>query len=350
MASNNQQVKPIVAMARQIDTLKKQLALALPKHLNADRMARLVLTQFSVNPELMNCSFDSIAGAIMNASQMGLEIGVGGQGWLIPYGRTATFIPGWQGLVDLCNRSGRASVWTASVRPGADFRAYKGTKPHIDHDDSDEDPTAPITHVYAVGWVKNAAWPNIEVWNRRKIEAHRDQYNKQGKKHYSFANENNFEMYGRKVALLQVLKYMPKSVELTAAIDASNAVESGGNYTIDGDFFVMPTSAGSDQGDMPAEDLMPKQTVVDIPVQTVAAGNQEPQNQAKTSVQPKTDGNDAMTPQIASALKSRLAKKELTEGELFNVFGVTDWAGFKMNDSLRIQKWINSPGPDAPTE
>ena len=49
----------------------------------------------------------------------------------------------------------------------------------------------------------------IEVWTRAKVEWHLKQYNKVGKRHYALQNENNFEMYGRKVALLQVLKYVP---------------------------------------------------------------------------------------------------------------------------------------------
>jgi recombination protein RecT len=43
-------------------------------------------------------------------------------------------------------------------------------------------------------------------------------------------------MYARKVALLQVLKYMPASVELANALDVSNAADDGKHAVIDGDF------------------------------------------------------------------------------------------------------------------
>ena len=59
-----------------LDKLKPQLALALPRHMNADRMARLVLTQYSTTPALRECTSQSIAGCIMIAAQLGLEPGI----------------------------------------------------------------------------------------------------------------------------------------------------------------------------------------------------------------------------------------------------------------------------------
>jgi recombination protein RecT len=43
-------------------------------------------------------------------------------------------------------------------------------------------------------------------------------------------------MYARKVALLQVLKYMPSSIELANAVEISNATESGKGAVLEGNF------------------------------------------------------------------------------------------------------------------
>ena len=64
-------------------------------------MSRLALTAFSSSTQLQNCDQRTIAASIMTAGQLGLEPGVNGQGYLIPYGRVCTFVPGWKGLVDL---------------------------------------------------------------------------------------------------------------------------------------------------------------------------------------------------------------------------------------------------------
>jgi len=224
---NNQ----LVAMSNFMDKIKPQLALALPKHLTADRMARLALTAFSTTPKLRNCDMQSIAASIMTAGQLGLEPGVNGAGYLIPYGKTCTFVPGWKGLVDLVSRSGRGTVFTGVIFKDQKYTFTDGAKRDlVIHDETDLDAPEDITHAYAIGWVKDATMPIIELWRVSKIEKHRDKYNKVGKNHYSF---RDWEMYCRKVPLLQVLKYMPCSVEVSNAMAISHAAEAGRGATID---------------------------------------------------------------------------------------------------------------------
>lgn len=232
-APATREVSPVAQFSGFMDKLKPQLAKALPAHMNADRMARLALTAFSTNAQLQDCDMKSIAGSIMTAAQLGLEPGINGQGYLIPYKGTCTFVPGWKGLVDLVARSGRATVWTGAVRLGDEFEYQLGDTPFCKHKPGDEDDDTPFTHVYAIGRVRDAAMPVIEVWSRAKVQKHLKKYNKVGGRHYALSDENNLEMYARKCALLQVLKYMPSSIELANAIVASNAAEEGHGVTIE---------------------------------------------------------------------------------------------------------------------
>ncbi len=232
--SNERRPNPVAELSTFMSRLKGQMTLALPKHMNADRMTRLALTAFSTNPDLQLCTHESIAGSIMVAAQMGLEPGVNGQGYLIPYKGRCTFVPGWKGIVDIANRSGRSSVWTGAVFVGDEFDYAMGDRPFITHKPGRSLGNADdLLYVYAVGRVRDSEWPIIEVWSMEKVWAHRDQYNKVGKRHYSFENP---EMYARKVPLLQVLKYMPSSIELAVALDVSNATESGKGVVLDGNF------------------------------------------------------------------------------------------------------------------
>lgn len=249
---------PVAAFSSFLERYKPQMALALPKHLNADRMARLAVTAFSTTKGLSECAPESIVGAIMNASIMGLEIGVNGQGFIVPYGRTAAFVPGWKGLVDLVSRSGRASVWTGAVFDGDFFEYALGDRPFVTHRPGLEDDPAKLTHVYAIGRVTGGEFPIIEVWPIEKIVKHRDKYNRVGTKHYSY---RDWEMYARKVPLLQVIKYLPSSVELSLALDVANASEEGRGSTIEGKFFVMadpqPDEPTGDTG-QPIDDGAPQ--------------------------------------------------------------------------------------------
>jgi recombination protein RecT len=237
---------PVAKFSAFMDKFKPQMALALPKHLTADRMARLALTAFSTTPKLQECDPMTIAASIMTASTLGLEPGVNGQGYLIPYGRTCTFVPGWKGLVDIANRSGRSTVWTGAVFEGDFFEYALGDRPFVTHRPGDEDDAKKLTHVYAIGRVNGSDWPVIEVWSVAKVQRHRDTYNKVGNKHYSF---RDWEMYARKVPLLQVLKYMPSSIELSNALTVSHAAESGRGVTIDGNFVTINEEPGAERID-----------------------------------------------------------------------------------------------------
>lgn len=243
---------PAKSLSTFLDKYKGQIANALPKHISPDRMVRLTMTAFSQNAALQRCDLHSIFGSVVVAAQLGLEIGVGGQGYLVPYGNKATFVPGWQGLVDLVSRAGRATVWTGAVAAGDDFDWALGDRPYIKHrPGSGADTWKDITHVYAVGRVNGSEYPVIEVWTMDRVVKHLNKFNKVGARHYALEkNGQNMEMYARKVVLLQVLKYMPKSIEVQRAVDVATAQDAGKHFTIDSDMVVVDNGEDSqdDQG------------------------------------------------------------------------------------------------------
>lgn len=243
---------------------KNQIAMALPKHMNADRMVRLALTACSQNKDLQSCDMNSIFSSVVIASQVGLEIGVGGQGYLVPFKGKAQFVPGWQGLVDLVARAGRATVWTGAVYAGDKFDWALGDNPFVRHQpESDADHWKSLTHVYAVGRVNGSQYPVIEVWTMNRVIRHLNKYNKVGAKHYALKDDGqNMEMYARKVVLLQVLKYMPKSIEVQKAMDVAHAVDANKDFTIDGDMVLVdnseePTSMAQPEPVRPARPTIP---------------------------------------------------------------------------------------------
>ncbi len=230
--TGERQLSPVANLSNFMDKIKGQMALALPKHLTADRMTRLALTAFSTSPALQKCSHQSIAASIMTAAQLGLEPGINGQCYLIPYKDTCTLVPGWRGLVDLVARSGRATVFTGVIFKDQEYTFTDGAKRDlVIHNETDLEDPNDITHAYAIGWVQGSEMPIIELWRMSKIEKHFKKWNKVGSRHYAHAN---WEMYARKIPLLQVIKYLPMSIELANAVDVSHAAEEGRNVIIDG--------------------------------------------------------------------------------------------------------------------
>lgn len=220
-AEPQQKPKTFPAM---LHAYKDEIARALPKHINPDRMARVALTCFRQTPALADCSPASVFASVIQASQLGLEPGLNGRAYLIPYKGECTFVPGWKGLVELANRTGRSACWTGAVFDGDEFDYQLGDSPFVRHRPRGEDDPEKLLYVYAVGRIKGNDWPVVEVWPIGKILKHRNRYNKVGKSHYSY---KEWEMYARKIPLLQVLKYLPASPELETALALNDAAEAG---------------------------------------------------------------------------------------------------------------------------
>lgn len=85
------------------DNIKQQFALALPKHLDPDRFARIAITALTRTPKLQDCTQESFFRCLMDLSAMGLEPD-GKLAHLIPYGRDCTLIVDYKGLIDIVRR------------------------------------------------------------------------------------------------------------------------------------------------------------------------------------------------------------------------------------------------------
>jgi recombination protein RecT len=120
---------------------KNELARVLPKHLTADRMARVAITALTRTPDLAKCTQESFFRCLMDLSQAGLE----------PDGRRAHLIPYWsnklgafecqliidyKGLVELAMRTGDvASIHADIVCDNDQFKVDLGevVKHEIDY-------------------------------------------------------------------------------------------------------------------------------------------------------------------------------------------------------------------------
>lgn len=162
------------------------LGMVLPKHLTADRMARLTISAVRTNPTLAKCSLPSFAASLMACSTLGLEPNTPlGYAYLIPRwdkrengghgGYGCTLLVGYKGLIDLMYRSGFvSSVEATPVFEGDFFEYERGLKPRLVHRPCGEDDPAKLTHVYTIVRWKDGGEPIWDVLTRRQIERRRD--------------------------------------------------------------------------------------------------------------------------------------------------------------------------------
>lgn len=285
--------KQAIAM---LDAFKSQLAVALPAHLSADRMARTALTAIRQNPALLRCEPASVFASVLLSAQLGLEIGVDGQAYLVPYKGKCTFVPGWKGYVELVNRAKAATVWTGVVFKGDRFEYALGDSPFVRHQPMGEcDETRDnITHVYAIGRVHDAHWPVVEVWPLARVLRHRNRFNKVGDSHYSFSNDASFIGYARKVPLMQVLKYMPKSVELRTAQATDGRADIDMSEVIEGDWTNL--SAGGYDPEAPSGDLTPPTNTASPQGPDPAGDDAPPPQSSSAGPSPTLDSTNASRP------------------------------------------------------
>ncbi len=215
---------PIIVQQVLSDQFKKQLALAVPKHLNADRMARIAATEVRKNKALLNTEPTSFLGSVMQAAQLGLEPGSAlGQAYLVPYGNQCQLIIGYKGMIDLARRSGQVlSLNAYAVREGDDFNFQLGLKPDIHHVPSLEADriNKPITYVYAVATLKGGGY-QFEVMSRAEVEA----VKAKAKSKNIWANY--FEEMAKKTVIRRLFKYLPVSIEALEITNADAKREAG---------------------------------------------------------------------------------------------------------------------------
>src|SRR5690606_29461645 len=70
--------------------VKAEIARALPRHVDPDRLMRVALTVIRQNPELRECTVPSLLAAVMQCAQLGLEPGVLGHAYLVPFRNNKT--------------------------------------------------------------------------------------------------------------------------------------------------------------------------------------------------------------------------------------------------------------------
>ncbi|MBS1838469.1 MAG: recombinase RecT [Actinobacteria bacterium] len=123
-----------------IDLQRTEIARALPKHMDADRLARIATTTIKTTPKLMECSATSLLGALMLSAQTGLEPGPLGHVYFVPRwnGKTRTQECQWQlgyrGIIELARNSGKlVSIEAREVRARDHFEFRYGLDEKLEH-------------------------------------------------------------------------------------------------------------------------------------------------------------------------------------------------------------------------
>ena len=239
--------RPIDTIRTLLEKSKGQIAAALPKHLNAERIVRVTMTSIQRNPDLLDCDPISLVGAVIQSSQLGLELdGILGHAYLVPFRNTkkggrleVQFIPGYKGLIDLARRSGQVNRISAHiVYEGDVFKMEFGTSEVLEHIPVPPSQRGERKGVYAVAVLKDGSTHFEWLWEEevQKVKAQ----SKASKFGPWVTHED--EMI-RKTAIRRLVKYLPLSVELAKASAIDELAEEGISTQeyMDDEAFIPPT-------------------------------------------------------------------------------------------------------------
>ena len=209
------------------DNIKAQFALALPKHLDADRFCRVATTLLTRQPKLAECTQSSFMQCLLTLSALGLE----------PDGRNAHLIPynnnrdqtvecqlqvDYKGYVELAMRTGEISnIHADKVCENDVFEVDRGaiTKHLIDYKKPRGD-----AYAYYVLIRKKDGSEKAEIMNLEEINAIRDK--SQGYKSATqYGKDHPWISFYDEMAKKTVFKRAQKWIRLSPEIQSQIAKE-----------------------------------------------------------------------------------------------------------------------------
>lgn len=215
-----------------------ELARALPQHINADRMSRIALTAFRQTPKLAKCDPRSVFAAVIQSSQLGLEVGLMGEAHLVPFGDQCQLIPGYTGLMKLARQSGQViDIYAHEVRLKDKFKLLYGLDRSLEHEPlksdggfpAHEDERGPVTGFYAVAVLKDGTktFVAMSVHDVNRIRDNSKGYQSAKKYNRDSTWDTDYVPMGLKTVIRGLCKFLPKSPELQMAMALDNAAHNG---------------------------------------------------------------------------------------------------------------------------
>ena len=196
---------------------EQQIATALPRHIPADRFARVAVTALRSTTNLDQCTAASFLGCLMTAAQLGLEPNTPlGHAYLIPFrDRNAgvfecTFILGYKGIVDLARRNG-VTVVARTVYEGDEFEFEYGLTEKCEHRPTLTERGEPRAY-YGV-----ARWADGHLLH---LALPKDIEDRKGRSKAASSGpwKTDYDAMARKTVIRMMAPFLPLSIEMATAI------------------------------------------------------------------------------------------------------------------------------------
>lgn len=217
-----------------IARMEGQFALAMPKGAEAAQLVRDAIGVVRQTPKLAECEPNSLLGALMTCAQLGLRPGIGalGQAHILPFynGRArrmeAQFIIGYQGMLELGNRSGELDYLTAEMVCENDFFEPDPMGGRHKHQYPKRGRRGDVIGYYSIFYRKGSERGKLLYMSKEDMEDHRDKFATAKKKDKTIFGPwvDHFDAMALKTVVRLNFKYMPKSTQIESALAADESL------------------------------------------------------------------------------------------------------------------------------
>lgn len=292
------QLSPMMELRGLLGSLKDEYARVLPSHMTVEAFTRNIETAVQEIPALLSCDRKSLLHSCMTAAFFGLNVGrATGQAWILPFGNTAQFIPGYKGLIQMARNTGEVlELYSHAVRENDEFDYGLGDDVFIKHKPKIGGKRGDIIYVYCVAKFRDEG-KHIEIMTKEEV----DDIRARAQSKNSPAWKNDYEQMARKTVIRRASHYLPMSVQKAIAIDV--AAESGqeswidkdtGAVVIDGTATEIQSASGQLDNFSNGEDA--PETATEAPGEAEASeGTDAPENTASDAPAEEAPAEDAPT-------------------------------------------------------
>lgn len=257
-AANLEQSNNATTPREILKSMTKEFQRAMPSGADADQLVRDALTVLSSTPSLARLQDpNTFIAALMTCAQLGLRPGVGalGQAYIIPFKGKAQFILGYQGMIELANRSGEISSISAhAVHENDHFEMEYGIEDKLTHRPPLKEARGEIYGYYAVGKRTNGGYSFVYMSKAEAIQ-HRDKFALSPNGPW----KNHFDAMALKTVIRKLFTFLPRSTDMQRAIVSDGTTRINLNPEAELDEVVEHDWAPEDPNEFPEGDADPTQ-------------------------------------------------------------------------------------------
>jgi recombination protein RecT len=232
------------------DHARDQLAAVAARHMNPERMMRVVANAIRVTPKLQECEPISFLGALMQCAALGLEPNtVLGHAYLIPFDNSrkvggewvkvkeVQVIIGYKGLIDLARRSGHITSISANVHYSDDdlWEYEEGTEAKLRHRPGPQE--GKKLHAYAIAKFRDGGHAYVVLPWKVVMKTRDGSQNWQSAVKLGKTDKAPWKTHedamAMKTAIRALSKYLPLSIEFSDALSIDERPADFRQYAMD---------------------------------------------------------------------------------------------------------------------